>query len=198
MPRRRRAALLLLAATLALGLWVYVAGTLAIDEPLSRALWRARAYPDFWRAVTTLGDWQLRLALGLAAAAWLGWRGRAGAAAVLLAAAALQTLANSGLKALFARPRPRLFDHLDMTFDLSFPSGHAAQTACLWLLIALLVDRRLLWLGVPLVALIGVSRVVLGVHWPSDVIGGWLFGAGCALIGADVARRRPFVARAGR
>jgi undecaprenyl-diphosphatase len=100
----------------------------------------------------------------------------------------LQTLSNSALKALFARPRPEVFDHLDYTWDLSFPSGHSAQNACLYLLLALLVHRRIAWAGVPLAILIGLSRVVLGVHWPSDVLAGWLEGAAFALLGAHVSR----------
>lgn len=189
MPPRTRIALVLFALTLALGLWVWVAGTPLFDEPLSRGLWRARAQPAFWRAMTFVGDWPVRLGIGLAAAAWLGWRTGWPVALTFLAVVGAQTLANSGLKLLFARPRPELFDHLDYTWDLSFPSGHAAQNACLWLLIALLVDRRLAWIGVPLFLLIGVSRVVLGVHWPSDVLGGWLEGMAFALIGADLAAR---------
>jgi undecaprenyl-diphosphatase len=189
MPPRTRVALVLFAAVLALGLWVYVAGTPFFDEPLSHALSPARSQPDFWRAMTFLGDWQVRIAIGLAAALWLGWRTRALTGFAFLAVLAVQGLTNSGLKMLFARPRPELFDHLDYTWDLSFPSGHAAQNACLWLLVALLIDRRLLWIGVPLAFLIGVSRVVLGVHWPSDVLGGWAAGAAFALAGADIVAR---------
>lgn len=191
MPLRLRAALLLLAMTLALGLWVHVAGTPGFDAPLSRVLAPLRATPGLWQAASFAGDWEVRLAIGGGAAAWLAARRRRAAALVLLTTAAAQTLATSGLKLLYARPRPTMFDHLDRITDLSFPSGHAAQNACLWLLIALLLDRRLLALGGPLILMIGVSRVVLGVHWPSDVLGGWLFGAACALIGADVARRLP-------
>jgi undecaprenyl-diphosphatase len=175
---------------LALGGWVLAAGTPAFDEPIARALGSLRGAPQLWRGVTWLGDWPMRLLVGFGASLWL-WRRRSGLAAlVLLATVALQTLSNSALKAIFARPRPEVFDHLDYTWDLSFPSGHAAQNACLWALVVLLVDRRLAWIGVPLALAIGLSRVILGVHWPSDVIGGWMEGVAFALIGAEIVRRR--------
>lgn len=190
MTRRIAVALALLALVLALGAWVMASGTPAFDEPIARAVAGLRASPEFWRGVTFLGDWEARLAIGAGAALYL-WRRIAGRAAlVLLSTVALQTLSNSALKALFARPRPEVYDHLDYTWDLSFPSGHAAQNACVWALIVLLVDRRLAWIGIPIVLAIGVSRVVLGVHWPSDVMGGWAEGVAFALIGAEVVRRR--------
>ena len=189
MTARLGVAFALLALVAALGVWVMASGTPAFDEPIARAVAGLRASPGFWRGLTFLGDWEARLAIGAAAALYL-WRRVAGRAAlVLLSTVVLQTLSNSALKALFARPRPEVFDHLDYTWDLSFPSGHSAQNACLWALLVLLVDRRLAWIGVPLVLGIGVSRVVLGVHWPSDVMGGWAEGIAFALIGAEVARR---------
>lgn len=188
MSRSLTAAFALLALVMALGAWVAASGTPPFDEPLSRALAPLRAAPDLWRGVTNLGDWQVRLVIGLGAAAWLWRKSGAAAAAVLLTTLLLQTLSNSALKTLFARPRPEVFDHLDYTWDLSFPSGHSAQNACLWAILILLVDRRLAWIGVPLAIAIGTSRVVLGVHWPSDLVGGWAEGIAFALIGAEIAR----------
>lgn len=189
MTYRLGVACALFALMAALGLWILARGTPAFDDPIVHAVARLRATPDLWRGLTFLGDWQARLTLGIGAAAWLWRRGRGPVGALLLATVLVQTLANSALKAAFARPRPEVFDHLDYTWDLSYPSGHSAQNACLWLLLVLLVDRRLALVGLPLVLGIGVSRVVLGVHWPSDVIGGWAVGAGFALLGAELARR---------
>ena len=89
-----------------------------------------------------------------------------------------------------ARPRPTLVPHLVEVSNASFPSGHAAGSAAIYLTLAALVsqvmpDRRarraLLVMAILLVAMIGCSRVYLGVHWPSDVLAGWSFGIVWAL-----------------
>ena len=99
-------------------------------------------------------------------------------------------LATQVLKEFFGRPRPDLIPHEVAVFTHSFPSGHAMMSAVVYLtlasLTARLTDRRGLKLYAMSVAvvftiLIGVSRVYLGVHWPSDVLAGWMIGAGWAL-----------------
>ena len=177
------AAAFLLAFVLLTGIAVTAFGTPGIDVALSRLAATQRDHAGFWHAVTTIGGGEARAALGLLAAALLWLRGRGRDGVILLSVALVQTGANSALKALFGRARPDLYPHLDHIWDQSFPSGHSAQNAALWLLAALLIDRRLLWIAVPVVALIGVSRVVLGVHWPSDVLAGWAEGAAFALLG---------------
>ncbi|TMJ20137.1 MAG: phosphatase PAP2 family protein [Alphaproteobacteria bacterium] len=100
------------------------------------------------------------------------------------------TTAAKLLKLLYDRPRPGLVPHLVDVSTASFPSGHSADSAIVYLTIAALLARtvpqralRLYILGAAglLVLLIGVSRVYLGVHWPSDVVAGWAFGAAWAL-----------------
>lgn len=189
MTRDLRAALVLFAAVLALGIGLEIGGTPAIDPWLSRIAAEGRTNSGFWLAVSTFGGGEMRAAIGLLAAAFLWYRGRGPDALILLSVALIQTGTNSLLKALFARVRPDLYAHLDRTFDLSYPSGHAAQNAALYLLIAVLIDRRLLWVAAPIAILIGSSRVVLGVHWPTDVLGGWMEGAAFALVGASVSQR---------
>ncbi len=113
------------------------------------------------------------------------------ARALLLATA---TLSGGGavlaLKGLFGRPRPDLVDHLVPAQFMSFPSGHAANAAIVYLTIAALaidVESSLrartyiLSVAMALTILIGLSRLYLGVHWPSDVAAGWALGAAWAL-----------------
>lgn len=90
------------------------------------------------------------------------------------------------VKGLVARARPDVTDHLVQVYDASFPSGHAANSACVYLTLALLllqitegraVKRYILAAAMVLVSAIGITRIYLGVHWPSDVLGGWIFGS---------------------
>ena len=82
----------------------------------------------------------------------------------------------------FGRVRPDPLGHVVPVESFAFPSGHAANATLTFLCLALLLTRRsdlraaAIWIAVWLAILIGTSRVVLGVHWPSDVVGGWAFG----------------------
>ena len=111
-------------------------------------------------------------------------------AALVLAATIGGSLAVDLAKALVGRARPAVIDHLVQVHSASFPSGHSANSAIVYLTLATLItqiiDRPALrWyvivVTVLLVTAIGCSRVYLGVHWPSDVLAGWSFGTLWAL-----------------
>ncbi|MCP3732357.1 phosphatase PAP2 family protein [Sphingomonas sp. MG17] len=111
-------------------------------------------------------------------------------AALVFAGTTTGSIGVSLAKSLVGRQRPALVDHLVEVGSASFPSGHAANSAIVYLTITLVLmqiveAKRARWFlftaTVLLVAAIGASRVYLGVHWPSDVLAGWSFGALWAL-----------------
>lgn len=123
----------------------------------------------------------------LLASLWHVARGERREALAWLVAGALVALVPELLKALVARPRPDLVPRLLATSGYSFPSGHAVAGMALYPLLGWLLLRR--WrkpwagyaAGAVLGAFIGVGRLYVGVHWPSDVAAGWALGAAISL-----------------
>ena len=111
--------------------------------------------------------------------------------ATLLAATILSGwVVNTLIKAVVGRPRPTIVSHLAEAGGSSFPSGHSFNSAVVYMGIALALAsltarREVRWSMIAgaaaVTALIALSRVWLGVHYPSDVIAGWLGGMGWAL-----------------
>jgi membrane-associated phospholipid phosphatase len=188
----------LITAMLLLGLAANTGWTNGFDHTIAAAFgMRADQTPvgsiRFWQMVSWVGGGTQRYIIValLAIYLWLRHHWRLGAA--LAGASLLSSFASDGLKLAFARVRPDLVPHLDHASSFAFPSGHATSAAVVYLLFAFIVPtkRRGLWLsvGIVLTILTGMSRIMLGVHWPSDVVGGWLLGAGFAYAGLAVARK---------
>lgn len=148
--------------------------------------------------VTALGDGIVLTAVVIAAAGLLLVQRRWRTAGLLLVATWSGGWLAGQAKLWIARPRPDLVDHLVPVTGLSFPSGHATNSAIVYLTLASLVTqvergtatrRYTLAVAILLVGAIGISRVYLGVHWPSDVVAGWCAGTWWALAWWWIARR---------
>ena len=182
------------------GLWLamMVGGTGPVDLAALDGLY-AGDHPwvrGFMQSFTLLGNWPAVIGLSLLAALWLLATAHPRSALLLLGITligrALVELQKLGVH----RMRPDAAEHLVSVKSLSFPSAHAANSMILWLTLALILPRpkwRPAAVGAALAIsfAVGISRPMLGVHWPSDVIGGWAFGAAWVLAMIDLANRWP-------
>lgn len=142
------------------------------------------------RDVTALGGTTLVIVVTLVGVLAFAFHRRYRHALVLATTVILGTLSSNMTKALFDRPRPDLVPHEVFVYSGSFPSGHSTMAAATYLTLAMLVSSleprrrtKALVYGLACAVLVGVglSRVYLGVHWPSDVLAGWCLGAAWAL-----------------
>lgn len=145
---------------------------------------------EFARDITGLGSVGVLALVVVSACVFLLLANRLGTALFILVATTLSGGVNTLLKLFFNRPRPTLIDHNLHVYSSSFPSGHAMLSATVYLILAAVLARttdrwrlRLFILSVAtlLSGLIGLSRMYLGVHWPSDVLAGWAAGAAWAM-----------------
>jgi undecaprenyl-diphosphatase len=161
-----------------------------ILEALRKADDRSRPVGPAWLEVALLdltalgGPTVIFLVVG-AVVGFLCLQARYRTAMVVAAAAASGEIVNHLLKLLFMRPRPSVVPHLRDVASTSFPSGHAMESAIVYLTLGVMLMRvaerritKMYCLGIAALVtfLVGSSRVYLGVHYPTDVIGGWMLG----------------------
>ena len=173
--------------------------TLAFDRAVMLAL-RSSADPSVpigpaWlpeaaRDVTSLGSIVVLVIVTLAAVGYLFLAGKSAVAWLMLIAVVGGIALSDLLKFAFARARPDVVTPLARVFTTSFPSGHATLSAITYLTIGVILARSqpsspislyFMSLAVFLTVLVGVSRIYLGVHYPTDVLAGWCIGAAWAM-----------------
>jgi undecaprenyl-diphosphatase len=156
-------------------------------DPAVLAVFAGTAPVPAARLLTHLGDVVTVMAAAILAAGWLLARGHRRRAILLLVILASERLLVEGMKWQFDRARPDVEGRHVAVHNMAFPSGHSANAMAVWLAIALLATSPRL--RIPAVALAlaialvtGLCRLILQVHWPSDVVGGWAFGAAWTLL----------------
>lgn len=176
----------------------------SLDESVARPVHRAAVgHSGLTQVSRVLSDWVWDpWSMRIIAALLVGWLLRTGARDLALWCAgvcAFGTVLQQILKAAVGRERPVWPDPVDSAQFASYPSGHAltATVVCglvLWLLRLYEAGAALWWIalvvGTVSVLGVGLTRIWLGVHWPSDVVGGWLLGALLVLLAARTRERR--------
>jgi undecaprenyl-diphosphatase len=163
----------------------------ALREPGKPAVPRGPLWlPDVARDITSLGSYAVLTLVTSGVAVFLLLQGKRAAMWLVLIATIGGALMSSWLKMFFARERPDV-PHSIHIVSASFPSGHAMVSAVVYLSLAVLLARveqnRLtkvysLCMGMLLTLLVGISRIYLGVHYPTDVLAGWTAGLLWALL----------------
>lgn len=198
---------------LALLLWALVhlsgevlEGPISLDDRILVALrdphdlargWGGHTFEGAMRDLTALGSGTLAILFSIAFVGWLLLTGRPGAAIFVAIAMIGAGVLNDLMKDAIGRARPTVVPHLMTAHEESFPSGHTMISAVLYPTIAELLGRLvpkkrvrfyLMAVAILIALLVGFSRVYLGVHYPSDVLGGLSAGFAWALVCGIVAR----------
>lgn len=205
-PRRALLCALICWASFALVAWAVHRGHVTAFDQTGLLFWRddtlqPEGSPKLLegvRDVTALGGVLLRNLFGLAAVAALLFLRLRREAVLFALTVASGWAVNSALKGLVGRARPEIVPHLTEAGGNSFPSGHAFNSAVVYIAMALAfaaLSRResvrwtVITAAMATSLAIAWSRVWLGVHWPSDVIAGWLGGAGWAFLASALLYR---------
>jgi undecaprenyl-diphosphatase len=198
---------LLALAGIVAGVWLFAlladevveGGTKAFDKKLllvfrdksSHALLGPAAVQEAARDITSLGGFAVLALVTAVAAGFLALDGRKHMAFFLIGSVLGGQVVATLLKDLFQRPRPDLVPFSAYASGASFPSGHTMMSAVTYLTLGALLARSqarrrvkayFLLVAIFLTFAVGVTRVYLGVHWPTDVLAGWTAGAVWALI----------------
>ena len=200
-----RALILLLGAGAALWAFLFAADEVAEGETwnLDRRILLAfrvpghpedpvgpRVFEEAMRDVTALGGFTVLTLITVLTVAALLFYGQKRRALVFGAAVLLAEVSADVTKVLVGRDRPDIVSHGSYTYSHSFPSGHSALSAVTFftlaaILASLTTKKRaktfVFAVATLIVVAIGLSRIYLGVHWPSDVLAGWTLGAAWAL-----------------
>jgi membrane-associated phospholipid phosphatase len=172
---------------LGLGRMVMANQTLAFDTAVRNTIHGWASSPLTWlmTGITQIGAPAVLIVVTLVAGWLFAAQGQTRLAAVLAISTIGAAAVDESLKVVYHRIRPVAFFGYDEPMTYSFPSGHAATSVCFYGLLAMIVTartksaarRRAFWAATALlVLLIGFSRVYLGVHYPTDVLGGYAFG----------------------
>ena len=158
-------------------------------------------FEDGVRDITSLGGNAVLTVVVLSTAGFLALSRARGAALLVILSVTSGAMVMSTLKVTFGRVRPDVVTHSIIELTRSFPSGHTTLAAITYLTLGALLarvqstrrlKRYVLSVAILLTALVGVSRVYLGAHWPTDVLAGWCLGAawamGCWLVAARLQR----------
>jgi undecaprenyl-diphosphatase len=185
--------------------------TQRFDERVMRALRRpddpAAPIGPGWmeevgRDITALGGVAVLVLITGTVVGFLWLDRRFGTMALVLASTISGIVLSVALKSMFRRPRPDVVPHLMQAYSSSFPSGHSMMSAVVYLTLGALMTRvfrkrrlkfYVLSVAILLTGLVGMSRVYMGVHYPTDVLAGWTAGlvwaTCCWLIGRHLQRR---------
>lgn len=191
-----------------ISLWIFaeIAGEVVEGDTLAfdRAVLEALREPDDlsdplgpnWveeavRDVTALGSSALLTLFSVFAVGFLILERKPKTIAFLVLAVVGGLVLSLWLKGIFDRPRPDFLTHGQVVYTKSFPSGHSMNAAVVYLTLGSILARAhqaraikiyVLASSILLAVLVGLSRLYLGVHWPSDVLAGWSAGAGWAVL----------------